>query len=439
MEQSVLDGRYRLERLLGTGGMGDVWLAEDMRLGRWVAVKWLREDSPGGLGRELGREARLIARLQHPNIVGVHDVGDAAGRPYLVMEYVHGVSLRELLDQRGGSLDEAEAVRYGAQVAEALAYAHEQGIYHSDIKPENILVNEEGVAKAVDFGIAQTVNRTLAPEEARGILGTIAYLAPEVIQGDAPDAASDVYSLSVTIFEMVAGRTPFAGNNPAVVASQRLAATAPPLRLHAPDASPGLESALARGLALKPAQRWASAKDFARALRQTRRSPTGRVAAAAVPPPVVHREPVRQLPRRPPTAPIPVRRHDGGGGGGSHAGMWAAVIIAGMLAVAAGVVAALVVGGGGDDDTDETPTLTPTPSQVAATATEATPTEAATATPTEEPTQTATATQTQTATPTATPTEEESPTPTPTLPSGVQTPGATPTPVPTQEETPAPD
>jgi serine/threonine-protein kinase len=427
VEESVLDGRYRLERLLGTGGMGDVWLAEDMRLGRWVAVKWLRDDSPGGLGRELEREARVIARLQHPNIVGVHDVGHAAGRPYLVMEYVHGISLRELMDERGGKIDEAEAVRYGAQVAEALSYAHEQGVYHSDIKPENILVTEEGVAKAVDFGIAQTVNRTLAPEEARGILGTIAYLAPEVIQGDAPNAQADIYSLATTVYEMVAGRLPFAGTNPAVVAGQRLAASAPPLRTFAPEASPALESALARALAPTPAQRWPSAREFARILRQTRRSETSRVV---VPPaPEIRRRP-------PPAAPAPVR------GTGrvvaapprrpSHAGTWAAVIIAGLLAVAGGVAAALIIGANDDDgsQTTPTPTLSVETPTTAPSPTEA-PTEEATPTPTAEPSATPTPSPTPTTEPSATPTPSPTPTQPPTnTPSPTPVPSPTPTPQP---------
>jgi serine/threonine-protein kinase len=426
VEGSVLDGRYRLDRLLGTGGMGDVWLAEDTRLGRWVALKWLRDDSPGGLGRELEREARLVARLQHANIVAVYDVSRADGRPYLVMEYVHGLSLRELIEERGGKLSEAESVRYGAQIAEALAYAHEQGIYHSDVKPENVLVSEDGQAKAVDFGIAQTVNRTLAPEEARGVLGTIAYLAPEVIQGQPPDAASDIYSLAIAVFEMVAGRLPFMGVNPAVVASQRLAVAPPPLRSVAPDASASLESVLAKALALDPAQRWPSARDFARALRQTRQ---GRQSAAAVPVPPPHR-PQPQLrsgaqarPVRPPTARHPVQ------GGGSRAGMWAAVIMAGLLAVAAGVVAALLVGANDDDDDNASDTPTPGPTETLPAETPATQTsDDPTETPTEESTETPTPTLTEAATETPTPSPTPAtPTPTPTLPSGVQTPGATPT------------
>jgi serine/threonine-protein kinase len=422
VEESVLDGRYRLERLLGTGGMGDVWLAEDTRLGRWVAVKWLREDSPGGLGRELEREARVIARLQHPNIVGVHDVGHAAGRPYLVMEYVHGISLRELVDDRGGALEEAEAVRYGAQVAEALAYAHDQGVFHSDIKPENILVTEDGVAKAVDFGIAQTVNRTLAPEEARGILGTIAYLAPEVIQGTAPDARSDIYSLGTTIYEMVAGRLPFSGTNPAVVAGQRLAAAPPALRTLAPQASPALETALARALALNPAQRWPNAREFARALRQTRR---GQTSPIAVPPPEVHRRPppavapvvVRRTGRQAP----PPHRSDS-----SRGGMWAAVIIAGLLAIGGGVAAALIIGAN-DGDNDPNTEPSPTPTVVETPTAQPSPTEA----PTEQPTPT------PSPEPSATPTTAPSATPTPS-PEPSPTPTATPSPTPPATNTPSP-
>ncbi|MBK7330618.1 MAG: serine/threonine protein kinase [Dehalococcoidia bacterium] len=175
----VIDGRYRLERLLGTGGMAEVWLAEDQRLRRWVAVKVLHEQF-SGTGSELvaafEREATVIARMQHQNIVGVYDAGSHDGRRYIVMEYVHGYSLRQLLETQG-RMTEAEAIRYGVQIASALHYAHGQGVVHCDIKPENVLINEAGVAKVADFGVAETLTRTMAPGQAQDLLGTIAYLA----------------------------------------------------------------------------------------------------------------------------------------------------------------------------------------------------------------------------------------------------------------------
>jgi serine/threonine-protein kinase len=163
---------------------------------------------------------------------------------------VHGQSVRHLLEIQG-RLTEGEAVRYGIQVGTALQYAHGQGVIHCDVKPENILVDENGVAKVADFGVAETANRTLRPDEVRDILGTIAYLAPEVIQGAAADPRSDVYSLALTVYEMVAGRLPFTGTNPAAVAGQRLGSAPPPLRTFAISASPELEAS-GRGLAPFP-------------------------------------------------------------------------------------------------------------------------------------------------------------------------------------------
>ncbi len=386
----VLDERYRLERLLGTGGMGEVWLAEDQRLGRWVAVKLLREDAAGGGGAGIEREARLVARLQHPNIVALYDAGHANGRPYLVMEYVHGLSLRELLEARGGSMAETEAVGYGVQVAGALSYAHSKGVFHSDVKPENVLVGEDGTAKALDFGIAQTVNRTLSTSEARSILGTVAYLAPEVIQGLEPDARSDIYALGLTVYEMVAGRLPFGGSGAAAITGQRLVMPAPPLRTLAPRASAELESVLARALAIAPAQRFGTAAEFGNALQGTRHGAGTATAAVVVrrARPAAPGPPVRALRQRPSRAP-----------------MFAAIAIAGAVAVVGGTVAALVLGGddGGSNAPPPTTIATlpasaaPSPS-ITATRAAATPTP-----PADTPTPAATAT-TPTNTPALTPT-----------------------------------
>uniref|UniRef100_UPI002ADD51CA serine/threonine-protein kinase n=1 Tax=Tepidiforma sp. TaxID=2682230 RepID=UPI002ADD51CA len=217
--------------------MAEVWLAEDLRLERWVALKALHTSLTEGFDPEavaaFEREARVVARLQHPNIVSVFDAGEFAGRRYIVTEYVHGYTLRQLIETNG-RLPEAEVLRLGRQVAAALSYAHRQGIIHGDVKPENILVNETGVAKLTDFGVAETLTRTLAPAQAADLLGTIAYLAPEVIQGEPPSPATDQYALALTLFEAAAGRLPWTGVSPAAVAGQRLARPAPPLRAFAP-------------------------------------------------------------------------------------------------------------------------------------------------------------------------------------------------------------
>jgi serine/threonine-protein kinase len=410
----VIEGRYRLERLLGTGGMSEVWLAEDERLGREVAVKILRDSFGDDLGGTLEREARLVARLQHPNIVAVFDAGLYEGHYYLVAEYVEGASLRDTLTQRG-RLTEAEAVRYGVQVASALQYAHAQGVIHCDVKPENILLGPQGIAKVADFGVADTVTRTVTPGEARDILGTIAYLAPEVIQGAPADARSDVYSLGLTVYELVAGRLPFTGTSAPALAGQRLGTPAPPLRTFAADASVGLQSVLARALALSPADRYQSAAEFGAALRAT--------PPPAVIPPVAARPPVR-APQRRDTArlrtPPPASASSPGGG------LILAIVVIALIAILAGVVGAIALNrGGGDSNVLPTPTPALTIPTRAATPT-ATPTPTVTASPSASPSASASATPatrtpspspspaTQTPVPTASPSPATSPTASPT-------------------------
>jgi serine/threonine-protein kinase len=400
----VIEQRYRLERLLGTGGMSEVWLAEDTRLGRWVAVKILRDSLSSredDLVDTLLQEARVVAKLQHANIVAVYDFGTHEGHHFLVMEYVHGYSARQLL-QTQGRLPEPEAVRYGLQIATALQYAHERNVVHCDVKPENILVNDQGVAKVADFGVAESVSRTLAPEQMRDVLGTVAYLAPEVIQGAAADPRADVYSLGLTIYEMVAGRLPFTGTSAAALAGQRLGATAPPLRTFAMGASPELESVLARALAISPQDRYATAGAFANALRN--------VPAGAGP----HGAPETVVPPagRPPAVPrhntARVRR---GAPGPPRDRAWsstgvAALVGAVLLALSIGIAAAVILS---QDDDNGDGEATPTPG------------------PTEEPTAQATATTTQ-RTPTATPSPTLTPTSQPTTPAASPTATRTATP-----------
>ncbi|MGI8925266.1 MAG: serine/threonine-protein kinase [Tepidiformaceae bacterium] len=279
----LVDSRYRLGRLIASGGVCDVWLAEDERLHRTVAVKIARPGTEWGDGfGDPRREAELVGGLLHSNIAAVHDAGHADGQAYVVMEYIDGPSLREHL-QQNGPLNEAAAIALGLDVAAALAFAHGHGFIHNDVKPENILLAAPGAAKLADFGIAARFGATLAPDEARELVGTLAYIAPEVLEGHAPTAHSDTYALALTLYEAIAGRLPFSGAT-VVSAGQRLAGPIVPLRTIAPAASATLEAVLARELQMRPENRHASAVAFGQALEgalhAATRHDTRRIVAA---------------------------------------------------------------------------------------------------------------------------------------------------------------
>jgi serine/threonine protein kinase len=404
--------------------MSEVWLAEDLRLERMVAVKLLRDSVARGEGElvaNLEREARVIARLQHPNIVAVYDVGEFGTHHYLVMEYVPGASLRQMLEERG-RLPVAEALAYGAQVASALEYAHRQNVVHCDVKPENILVTAGGVAKVADFGVADTVTRTLDPAAAREVLGTIAYLAPEVLQGAPADPRSDVYSLALTLYEAVAGRLPFAGTTPAAIAGQRLASAAPPLRTFAHDAPAELERVLARALAISQADRYQTAGEFRREILAVRERAGAPLLPVVAPVPVAPAAGARGgPPRRHPTTLVrrgPPPPPPEGMSGAAIGGIIALV----LLAVGAAVVAAIVLLAGDDGGAaPPSPTPSPTVETPPATGAPATPTGTPSPSPTDEPSPTATPTP-------ATPSPTASPSPSRTPPTPTAEPTATPTP-----------
>jgi eukaryotic-like serine/threonine-protein kinase len=202
--------RYAVERTLGRGGMATVELARDEELGRRVAVKRLFASLAGDdvFQTRFLREARMAAGLSHPNLVAVYDVGEEDGLPYIVMEYVDGETLAQLM-ARTGPLDPERAVDLLLQVCAGLEHAHEAGLIHRDIKPQNILVRRDGVAKIADFGIARTLQSTQLTEVGT-VLGTAAYLAPEQAAGERVTSAADVYSLGAVAYELVSGKPPYA-------------------------------------------------------------------------------------------------------------------------------------------------------------------------------------------------------------------------------------
>ncbi len=265
----ALGDRYRLIRELGSGGMAVVFLAEDLKHHRQVAVKVLRPAVAGVLGRErFLREIEIVATLTHPHILPLHDSGEASGLLYYVMPFVEGPTVRTLLDQRS-HLPLAEAIAIAVDVAGALDYAHQRGIVHRDIKPENILI-EEGHAVVSDFGIARgrdaAVPSTLTSEHM--VLGTPRYMSPEQwLAGEPVDARSDVYSLGLLLYEMLAGEAPVTGPSPALPAVRRASRPLRALRQVRPAVARGIERALDRALARDPAERFPSTLAFAEALR----------------------------------------------------------------------------------------------------------------------------------------------------------------------------
>jgi hypothetical protein len=285
----VLGGRYRLRSLLAAGGMGAVWVADDALLGRQVAVKVLSEALAGdGLAAErLRREARAAAGLVHPGIARVLDLGEDGGRPYLVMELLHGESLAQRL-ARSGPLPPAEAARVVAAAAEALQVAHRAGIVHRDVKPGNVFLTGDGEVKLLDFGIASAANQ--AALTGGDLIGTAAYLAPERMLGHDATPAADVYALGVLLYELLAGRPPFTADSGTALAMAHLHARPAPLRDAAPGVPPALAAACEQALAKDPAARPPSAAALARLLRST---------PAGIPPTTTPLPPAATAPRLP--------------------------------------------------------------------------------------------------------------------------------------------
>ena len=257
---SVGGGRYRLERPLGHGGMASVYLAHDAELDRPVAVKLLAESLAGDTAfrQRFLREARLAARLSHPNVVAVFDAGEAdGGRPYIVMEYVEGTTL-----EGRGPLPPAEGVALAVQACHGLAHAHAAGLVHRDVKPHNLLLRSDGTLKVADFGIARAAEAT-ALTQVGTVLGTAAYLAPEQAAGEEVTAAADVYSLGAVLYELLTGRPPY---EPASLADLADRPEIRPVSELAPDVPRHVEDAVMRSLARNPAYRPASAGELAREL-----------------------------------------------------------------------------------------------------------------------------------------------------------------------------
>src|SRR5438874_12440820 len=258
---SVFDGRYRIIRKLGAGGMANVYLAEDQELGRRVAIKILddRHAADDSFIERFRREAKNAAGLSHPNIVSIYERGEAEGTYYIAMEYLEGRTLKELIVTKGPTPIPV-AIDYTRQMLGALGFAHKNGIVHRDIKPHNVVVAPDGRLKVTDFGIARSGASQVT--EAGSIIGTAQYLSPEQARGASVDQRSDIYSIGIVLYEMLTGSVPFTGDTPLEIAMKHLSAVPEPPSNKRPEVPRALDLVVLRALAKNPSDRYASAEEM---------------------------------------------------------------------------------------------------------------------------------------------------------------------------------
>ena len=331
---TVIDGRYQVIGKVGSGGMAEVYGAEDLQLGRKVAVKVLhrRFTEDEEFVERFRREAQSAAGLQHQHVVSVYDRGEWDGTYYIAMEYLEGRSLKDVIREEA-PLAPLRAVDIAIQILRAARFAHRRGIIHRDLKPHNVILDDEDRAKVTDFGIARAGASDMT--ETGSIMGTAQYLSPEQAQGHAVSAQSDLYGIGIVLYEMLAGRLPFDAESAVTIALKQVSEAPPPLSGLLPDLPPDLEAVTMRALEKAPANRFQDADEFIGALEAVRAQLTGAPGgdtSSFVPPPAVVSEEWDQVAE--PEGPSRRRW------------LWAA--LAGLL-VAGAVIAALLLLGGPDD------------------------------------------------------------------------------------------
>jgi serine/threonine protein kinase len=268
-EGTLLNKRYQLIEELGSGGMAEVFRARDLMLDRYVAIKILRKDFSGipDFQNHFRQEARAAANLSHPNIVTVHDFGFADDLLFIVMEYIPGKDLKNLLRQRGRFSVE-QGIPLIIQACAGIGYAHRSGLVHCDIKPHNMLVAPDGRLKVTDFGIARALATITPGERTNVVWGSPLYFAPEQAQGEAPSPASDVYSLGVVLYEVLSGTPPFTASTPDELARLHISARPIPIREYIPDIPRALEEIVMKVLSKEPAARYRTADQLGRVLQK---------------------------------------------------------------------------------------------------------------------------------------------------------------------------
>ena len=360
---TVIDDRYELGAQLGSGGMARVYLAHDRVLDRQVAVKVLAESyaaDPSFVER-FRREASAAAGLNHPNIVAVYDRGEADGSYYIVMEYLPGPDLKQVIRRRA-PLSPIRSIDYALQILAALGAAHRRDVIHRDVKPQNVMVDEDGNLKVTDFGIARAGEGTQMTE-AGSVIGTAQYLSPEGARGEEVTAASDCYCVGIILYEMLTGRVPFDGERPVAVAMKQVNEPPVPPRVYEPDIPPALEAVVLRALEKRPSDRFRSAEEFSEALQAVRAQLTGEVTAATA---VAAVAAAGAAGAAEATGATEVLAADGGGGGGGARRAppdddeppqrpWGWIALGGLVLAVLIIAGALALTGGGGGDTVTVP------------------------------------------------------------------------------------